>query len=173
VSVVSKYGDVCQVTQELAGKYENTIIDAGGRDSRELRSALLAADVALIPIKASQLDLWTHENMNEKIALARGFNRRLAAIAVLSMAPTNSRVRETAEAQQVVREFDELELAEAVIHERKTYRDAMRLGCGVVETDNDKASREIEALARDLRLVAGDEVSGAKTVKSTDSRPQA
>ena len=40
----------------LAEGYAHTVVDAGGRDSAGLRSALLLAQRAIIPIGASQLD---------------------------------------------------------------------------------------------------------------------
>jgi len=41
----------------LKEKYKDIIIDAGGRDSPELRGALLIADIAIFPLRPSQFDL--------------------------------------------------------------------------------------------------------------------
>jgi hypothetical protein len=47
------------------------VIDAGGRDSVELRAAMTVADVLYIPIQASQFDVWTLDQMNVLVEQAR------------------------------------------------------------------------------------------------------
>ena len=42
----------------LAGKYEHTLIDAGGRDNEALRVALSLTDVTLIPVQPRAVDVW-------------------------------------------------------------------------------------------------------------------
>jgi chromosome partitioning protein len=151
VQSVSKFGDVLDAARDLAGKYQHIIIiDAGGRDSRELRSAMLAADVMFVPIKASQFDLWTMERMNELVDQSQGFNRNLKAFAVLSMAPTNPRIGEAEEARTMLSDFEHLILANTIIRERKVYRDAVTEGRGVLECGNEKAVNEIESLGKEV-----------------------
>src|SRR3954447_2006611 len=43
---------------QLQPKYEDIIIDAGGRDTTGLRAALTVADVAIVPFKPRTFDLW-------------------------------------------------------------------------------------------------------------------
>jgi chromosome partitioning protein len=150
VQCVAKFGDVLDTARDLATKYSHIIIDAGGRDSRELRSAMLAASALFIPIKASQFDLWTMERMNELVDQSRGFNRDLKAFAVVSMAPTNPRIGETDDAKKMLGDFEHLALAKTIVRERKAYRDAVQQGRGVLELDNEKAVEEIQALAEEI-----------------------
>jgi len=147
VHSVAKTGDVNSAARDLAQRYKHVVIDAGGRDSRELRSAMLAADKLFVPIKASQFDLWTVETMNEIVGTSLGFNPNLKALALVSMAPTNPQINEAQEAAEMLKGFEHLMLCSAIIRERKAYRDATSQGRGVVELDNDKATAEIEALA--------------------------
>nr|WP_232484086.1 ParA family protein [Burkholderia gladioli] len=60
-------------------RYQVIVVDAGGRDSRELRTALAVANLFLTPIRASQADLETLPKVNELIGLARGLNPDLKA----------------------------------------------------------------------------------------------
>jgi chromosome partitioning protein len=131
-------------------RYQVVIVDAGGRDSRELRTAASVADLMLMPIRASQADLETLPKVNELIGLARGFNPALQAYAVLSMAPTNPVIREVDDARELLAEFDQLKLAETIIRDRKVFRDAMLAGRGVVEMDNGQAKAEIQLLAQEF-----------------------
>jgi hypothetical protein len=55
---------------------------------------------------------------NVLVKMAQGFNLSLAAWAIISMAPTNPATHEADEAQEMLRGFDHLRLAETVIRER-------------------------------------------------------
>ncbi|CAG2146641.1 Iron-sulfur cluster carrier protein [Cupriavidus campinensis] len=146
VPCVQRTGEVSATLRDLARRYEVVIVDAGGRDSREMRSAMVVANLLLTPVRASQADLETLPKVNELIHLARGLNPELKASAVLSMAPSNPTIREVEEARELLTEFDQLKLADTVIRERKVYRDALLGGKGVVELDNATARAEIQLL---------------------------
>jgi chromosome partitioning protein len=115
-----------------------------------LRTALVAANVIYVPLRASQPDLETSVHMNELVTLARGMNPALDARLIISMAPTNPAINETAQAQELLRELPVFGLSNTIIRERKIYRDAISDGRGVVEMDNPKATAEIEALAKEI-----------------------
>lgn len=150
IHCVQKTGDLTSTLRDLSGRYGVLVIDAGGRDSRELRAALTVANLLLTPIQASQLDLETLPKMSELIGLARGINPDLKAFAVLSRAPANPTIREVDEARELLADFPELQLAETVVRDRKVYRDAMLQGRGVVEMDNGQAKAEIQLLAAEF-----------------------
>ncbi|MBI2382324.1 MAG: AAA family ATPase [Gammaproteobacteria bacterium] len=150
VHCAQKTGDVYATAMDLAKRYQVVIIDAGGRDSRELRTAMVAADRMIIPLKASQADLETLPHLDEVVGLAKGMNPSLVATAILSMAPTNPIINEVAEARDLLVQFEEIGLANGVVRERKIYRDAMYAGRGVVEMGNGKAKAEIQLLAQEL-----------------------
>ncbi|HGO6081632.1 TPA: division plane positioning ATPase MipZ [Burkholderia cenocepacia] len=150
VPCVQRTGDVAATLRDLARRYQVVVVDAGGRDSRELRTALGVANLLLTPTRASQADLETLPKMNELIGLARGLNPELKAAAVLSMAPSNPVIREVEDARELLAEFDQLELADTVIRDRKVYRDALLGGRGVIELDNSQARAEIQLLAQEF-----------------------
>lgn len=150
IQCLQKTGDVSAALRDLDKRYQVVIVDAGGRQSRELRTAAAVASLLLTPIRASQADLETLPTMNELTGLARGFNPTLEAYAVLSMTPSNPVIREVAEAQELLVEFDQLKLANSIIRDRKVYRDALLAGRGVVEMDNSQAKAEIQLLAQEF-----------------------
>lgn len=150
VHIAQKHGDVFAAVQDYAQRYEVVIIDAGGRDSRELRTAMAAADLFLTPIKASQADLETLPHINNMVQGARDLNRKLLAYAFLSMAPSNPLTREVESARELIAEFDQLELASSIIRDRKVYRDALADGLGVVEMTNSQAKAEIQLLGQEF-----------------------
>jgi chromosome partitioning protein len=150
VHCAEKHGNVFHAVRDLARRYDEVIVDAGGRDSEELRTALVAARLVYVPLKASQPDLETSVHMNELVALARGMNPALEARLVISMAPTHPAASEAAQARELLRELPVFALSDTVVRERKAYRDAISEGRGVVELDNAKAAAEIEALAQEI-----------------------
>jgi chromosome partitioning protein len=147
---VQRTGEVASTLRELARRYQMVVVDAGGRDSREMRSAMAVANLLLVPTKASQADLETFPKVNELIGLARGLNPELKAVAVLSIAPSNPVIREVKYARELLAEFDQLELADTIIRDRKVYRDALLAGKGVTELDNSQARAEIQLLAQEF-----------------------
>lgn len=150
IPCVQKNGDVYDTLIELSKRYEEVIVDAGGQDSIELRSALSAANILLMPLKASQIDLWAADRMNSLIKMAKTHNRNLETFAVISMAPTNPHISETNDAKELIADYENLNLLNIFIRERKIYRDAFVEGKGVVEMNNQKASDEIINLGKEI-----------------------
>jgi chromosome partitioning protein len=150
VHCAEKHGNVFNTIRDLAKRYDQVIVDAGGRDSEELRTALVAAHLVYCPLKASQPDLETSVHMNELVKLARGMNEGLQARAVISMGPTNPAITEAQEAKEILSELREFAMSEVIIRDRKVYRDAMAEGRGVIEMTNDKAVAEIKQLAKEI-----------------------
>ena len=87
----------------MAENTRDIIIDAGGRDSVELRAAMTVADALYIPIQASQFDVWTLGPMNSLVEQAQAINERLRAFAVLNRASTNPSVKEAEDARRGTR----------------------------------------------------------------------
>lgn len=144
-------GDVYNPARDLAKVYDEVLVDTAGSSNGELTTALLAAQVVLIPFRPSVPDLDAMTTVNKLLRDAR--NMRVAldkgprALAVVSLASTNPRVTEVAEAREYMVKFAEIELLPVFIRDRKEYRDSMLAGLGVTESSNQLAKAEIEALA--------------------------
>jgi chromosome partitioning protein len=153
VACIQKFGKGLQAeVRDLATRYQDLIIDAGGRDSVELRSALVVAERAFVPIQPSQFDIWTLGRMDDLVKTAQGFNPDLRATVVISRASTNPSVSEVAEARSLLADFAHLHLTPAVIRDRIAYRKAARDGLSVAEqkpTDS-KAGEEMQALFQEV-----------------------
>lgn len=150
VHCVQKYDNVRETLLDLDQRYGVVVVDAAGRDSRELRTAMTAADVLLVPFRPSQPDLDTLPALQEVITGARDLNPKLQVYGVLTMAPTNPVVNEADEARAYLADFPEIKALQSVIRDRKVYRDAMSEGLGVVEMDNGKAKAEIQLLTQEI-----------------------
>jgi chromosome partitioning protein len=121
----------------LAEKFSNVVIDAGGRDSAGLRSALLLAQRAIVPIGASSLDAWAMADLLEVIELARSLNPALELRVLLTR--ISARTRDTDEMMAFLMR-EKLPVMEARICERVAFRRAVGEGATVMETGRDQAA---------------------------------
>lgn len=149
VHKVEKTGkNIVKDLQDLANRYEDLIIDTGGRDTAELRASLLVADVLYLPIQASQFDIWSLEKMEDIIAECQIMNPDLKSYTVINRASTNPKISEVKEAEHLVSESETLPFSGIILRERVAYRKAGSLGLGVCELkpQDPKAASEINAL---------------------------
>lgn len=149
VPSVQKFGKgLVREIQGLAERFEDIIIDAGGRDSVELRSSMVIAEKMVMPLKASQFDMWTLERMAELLEQAQGLNPRLTAFVAINQASPNPVVGETQEARDFLGDFDGIDLLTTVVRERIAYRSAAAEGMAVDEMPraNGKAAAEMQLL---------------------------
>ena len=139
-------------TLQLQKKYKDIIIDAGGRDSTELRSALLVAQKAIFPLRPSQFDLWTLKSLNNLVQTAQMFNEGLKAYIVINQASPNPGVKEIEEAKELIQEFDHLQLLKTYLFERIIFRRAAVQGMSVDEykPEDHKATKEIMSLYEEI-----------------------
>ena len=151
IHCVEKTGDIYDTVVDLGNRYKYVLIDAGGRDSEELRTAMVACQKLYIPLKASQPDIETTKHMSKLVKLAKSLNNKLEATAIISMAPTNHILTEDQEAVELLAKLADIKTSSIIIHERKVYRDAMAEGKGVIECDNNKASNEIKSLLKEIQ----------------------
>lgn len=152
VHCVQRTGDIYRTAIDLAGRYGEVIIDAGGRDSRELRSAMLAATRVYMPARPSQMDLEAALHVDELVQAAASSRTDGGphAYAVLTQCPTHHMNTETEAARDYLSQFTQMQLASGRVAERKAYRDSMTVGLGVVEADNRAAADEIQALMMEI-----------------------
>lgn len=150
VHCIQKYGNVHGTLLDLEKRYGYVVVDAGGRDSRELRTAMTAADILLVPFRPSQPDLDVIHQLEDVIIQAKDINAKLAIHGLITMAPTNHVIKEADEAKEYLEQFPDINLLKSIICDRKVYRDSMSNGHGVVEMDNPKAKFEIERLLKEI-----------------------
>lgn len=130
----------------LADKYDDIIIDTGGRDTVSQRAALTVADMLLVPFAPRSLDVWTFEQVERLIEEMAPANPELRAYALINRADHQGRDNE--EAAKFLRSSEVLEFIPAYLGNRKAFATAVAEGLGVVEyTPRDKkAIAEMETL---------------------------
>ena len=133
--------------RQLAPKYQDIVIDVGGRDTGSLRAALTVSDVVLIPVQPRSFDIWALDAMTALVAEAREINPELRALAFLNAA--DSQGRDNAEAHEAMAALAGINALDAMIVRRKAFPNAAAQGRGVVEMrpPDAKAVEELTALA--------------------------
>lgn len=136
--------------RDFANRYDTIVIDAGGRDSPELRASMVVADRLLSPLQPSWADARTLERMEDLVGQAQGINPDLQASVVLTRASTNPHIPELNDAVQLLKDYALLPFSGSVLYDRVAYRRALGLGLCVEEmSDRDtKATVETEILYR-------------------------
>jgi chromosome partitioning protein len=133
----------------LAEGFDNVVVDAGGRDSVGLRSALLLAQKAIIPIGASDLDAAAMSDVIEIIELARDYNPELDVRVLLTR--VDSRTKDAADMLSFLNE-QKLTVLPTKICERVAFRRAVGDGAIVQELGRDQSAiAEIEAFFMEIQ----------------------
>ncbi len=73
-------------TLRLTGKYQDILIDTGGRDTTSQRAALAIADTLLVPFVPRSFDVWTLEKVASLVEEMRTANQKLRAYTFLNRA---------------------------------------------------------------------------------------
>lgn len=149
VGCVQVFGrSVTKQVGDLAERYDDLVVDAGGRDSVELRAAMVVADRLFIPIQASQFDVWTLERMDDLVGQVRAINDRLETFVVINRASSHPKVTEAEEARKLLADFEHLTFSGVVLRDRIAFRRAASEGECVAEMDavDEKALREVREL---------------------------
>jgi chromosome partitioning protein len=134
----------------MVSKYDDVVIDAGGRDNTGHRAALLVANLYLVPLFPGSFDAWTLDSVATLIDEASAFNDQLKSICFLNRADAQGGDNE--EAAQVARETEGLIYLEQSIGTRKAFRRSSSEGKAVVEyrPRDPKAIEEIKRLYRSV-----------------------
>jgi len=153
VQCVLSHDDVRETIKDLDKRYEIVIVDAGGRDSKEFRTALAVSDICLTPFVPSQHDVDTLPLVNDLIEQIKVYNPNLTGYAVFSNCPQNKSAREkriNEYRETLAEELTELTVLKTEIINRIAYTDTATSGLGVTEMKNEKAAHEIKSLAQEI-----------------------
>jgi chromosome partitioning protein len=136
------------VVDKLKTAADLVLIDSAPHAEIEAKIAVRAADLIIVPIQPSPLDLWATE---PTLALARAEKR--AALIVINRAQTRMKLSE-----EIAARIAELgaQVARSTLGSRTSFAGSMMEGLGVVETaPRSKAAEEIAALAEEIMALPG------------------
>lgn len=152
ITLIERRGNITSTLISLAKKYDHVIVDVAGRNSQELITGAVAADILIAPHQCSQLDLDTIGELAVQVESVRNLNPDLAVYVYHSMASTNPvlKAQEREEFLTYLADYPTLQPLNAIGHYRKAYRDSIPLGQSVIEGPNAKAAAEVRELAQEV-----------------------
>lgn len=143
-------GKVHREVRKLVGDYEYIVIDCPpAADSPVPQSALLVADLALVPVIPSPPDLWAAIGIRKVIENAGDINEQLQARLVVNQLQSNVGIAR--DALEVLPEFG-IEVCGAKLHHRAAYKQAALDGQSVHAGGSraKQATEEVEALTDEI-----------------------
>ena len=145
-SIILRESNLRSEIDRMRTKYDDIIVDTGGRDTRAQRASLSLADVLLLPFNPRSLDIWTLENVEKLLEDIRTINPKLRAVSFLNRAdPVGS---DNQDSREILAEVTGIEFSDITIVNRKAFGKAVSSGLSVIELgiSDGKATREIVAL---------------------------
>jgi chromosome partitioning protein len=128
--------------------FDHIVIDGPPRVTELARSAILAADVVLIPVQPSPYDIWAADEVVKLIQDAQIYRESLKAVFAVNRKIANTAIgRDVGDALSAY----PLPTLKASITQRVVFAEAAARGLAVHEVDqNGAATAEIEALVIEL-----------------------
>lgn len=130
-------------TLRLKDKYQDIIVDTGGRDTASQRAALTVADALLVPFVPRSFDIWTIEKVSNLVSEMKTVNPELKAYMFINRA--DPRGQDNEETAEVLKETEDLNFIDTPLGSRKAFSNAAAGGLGVTEIkpQDAKATEEI------------------------------
>ena len=152
--ITSTGRDIKDEIQKLEQKFDDVIVDVGGRDSTTLRSSLLVGDVLVVPCLPSQLDVWALEHMDTIVKEAINLNESLRSMVFLNKVDTNPKINASQETEELISNCNSMKYCNIKISSRIAFRRAVAEGVSVLDLlgakKDKKAIEEIRKLYKEV-----------------------
>lgn len=126
--------------------HDTIIIDAGGRDNKPFRSAVIASDLLVIPVTPSPVDLWSAEDtfkLYQEIKMVK----KIQGVIVLNM--VQSGVNITNDVLDILNEYSQqykLKVLDSKISFRTAFKESFAEGLSVAEMKGEKYKKASEEM---------------------------
>lgn len=131
-----------------ATHYEDIVIDGPPRVNELARSAIMAADLVLIPVQPSPFDVWAAKEIITLLEEARVYKEDQKAAFVINRKVANTAIGR--DVRDALAGYD-MPVLPAAVSQRIAFAESAAQGTSVMELDaNSQASKEIHALVEAL-----------------------
>jgi chromosome partitioning protein len=131
--------------RRLATKYDDIVIDTGGRDTTSQRAAMTVSDIYLVPFVPRSFDVWTLERVVKLIDEMRPANPALRSFAFLNRADAGGSDNDGA--ADYLKESACIVFIDTPLGGRKAFSNAAAEGRAVTELKRKDAKAEAEMKA--------------------------
>ena len=152
ITLAQKYGNLVNTVASLANKYEHVLIDVAGRNSQELITSMVVADIVIAPHQSSDLDTATLKQLRKQYAEISLANPKLRVLIYQTIGTTHAkgRIKERAEFLKTLAEYPEFEVLGSVSRHRQIYKESVKQGLSVLECNDPLAKDEINELLNEV-----------------------
>ena len=167
-SSVSKTGvSLGDEIKRMSENFDSIVVDTGGRDSKEMRKAMLSSNVLIIPTIPSQYDVSVLDRMLDLSSEAKVLNEKLLTLILVNRVSPNpflakelENMREYIEDAKKERNLNDVFLLKSVIYERQVYRKIVASGNSLSEfcKNGDKALDDFESFYAELLQVVKENI---------------
>lgn len=167
-SSVSKTGiSLGDEIKRMSENFDSIVVDTGGRDSKEMRKAMLSSNVLIIPTIPSQYDVSVLDRMLDLSSEAKVLNEKLLTLILVNRVSPNpflvkelENMREYIEDAKKERNLSDVFLLKSVIYERQVYRKIVASGNSLSEfcKNGDKALDDFESFYAELLRVVKENI---------------
>lgn len=137
----------------MKARYQDIVIDVGGRDSSALRAAMGLCDMMIVPFQPRSMDVWAFDDITPLIDEVRSVRGDFPVYALLNMADAGENATDNRDAAAFVANYPQLQFMKAVLRRRKAFANASAQGLSVSEARprDGKAIAELVDLMNELR----------------------
>lgn len=167
-SSVSKTGiSLGDEIKRMSENFDSIVVDTGGRDSKEMRKAMLSSNVLIIPTIPSQYDVSVLDRMLDLSSEAKVLNEKLLTLILVNRVSPNpflarelENMREYIEDAKKERNLSDVFLLKSVIYERQVYRKIVASGNSLSEfcKNGDRALDDFESFYAELLQVVKENI---------------
>ena len=167
-SSVSKTGiSLGDEIKRMSENFDSIVVDTGGRDSKEMRKAMLSSNVLIIPTIPSQYDVSVLDRMLDLSSEAKVLNEKLLTLVLVNRVSPNpflakelENMREYIGDAKKERNLSDVFLLKSVIYERQVYRKIVASGNSLSEfcKNGDRALDDFESFYAELLQVVKENI---------------
>ncbi|QKU36227.1 AAA family ATPase [Campylobacter sp. RM16192] len=167
-SSVSKTGlGLGDEIKSMKSKFDCIVVDTGGRDSKEMRKAMLNSNIIIIPTLPSQYDVSVLDHMIDISNEVKTFNENLLILILVNrVSPNPFLIKELESLKEYISEtkeeknLDDIYVLNSVIYERQAYRKAVTHGKSLDEfcQKDDKALMDFNSFYNELLEIAKEKI---------------
>jgi len=132
--------------KSLAGRFDMTVIDSGGRDTGAFRAALSISDMLVTPLAPRSFDFWSVANLVELIDTVNEIrDQPITTYALVNLADPSG--PDNQEALDALSEYPQIKVLRTMLVRRKAWSNATSHGQAIFEhsPQDRKAIREFQS----------------------------
>lgn len=134
----------------LATGFDQVVIDTPPRLAEVAKSATIAADLVVLPVQPSPLDVWALDASVELVKEAQAVKEKLRAVIVANRVIVNTVIGR--DVIDTLKEYG-LPVLRQLVHQRIAFAEVVAAGSTALDYPDTLAAQEIRALVKEIKQI--------------------